>query len=112
MAVTNLSRPKPVKFSITLGTNPGPVAFQVWNVTKDETIKTDKEGNQLITSVTGKGLFDASYFTTWATGDKLIISFSGKSYGSVTLTLTSATAGSQTISAKSPTTTALPFINM
>ncbi len=111
---TTLTRPKPIAFSITVGANPGPIAFEAWNIRTGEVIQKDKAGQWLKTNVAGKGSLDASWFVTsgWQTGDKIIISYAGKTYGSGSITLTASTSGSQKISAISAVTTALPAFNM
>ena len=107
---TILSRPKPIAFSISAAS--GPIRFEVWNVTQGEIIKTDNDEKTLETSATGKGSFDMSWFTSWVVGDKIIVSYAGKTYGGASLTLTSASVGSQKISAITAVTTALPAFNM
>lgn len=111
-APTTLSRPKPIGFTAASGYAVG-TAFEAFNATTGETIRKDSTGKLLTIGSTRNGSFDMSWFSSWSSGDKLIVMFAGGAYGSGNLTLTNDTNSSQKIAtAITATTTALPGVNL
>ena len=111
---TSLERPKLVRFRVTnvRGRN----AFSAWLLTSAgatrQKLTEDPNGNTLVLSSEGRGVVDMSWFTTWTTGDKLIIKVAGYAYGSGNIILTSTASGGQNIGTITGVTTALPGLSL
>ena len=112
---TSLNRPKPIGVDIDSSFGEQ-VSFQAWlikaNNSASELISSDDANNRIFTGDKRKGTLQMSWFNvlTWEEGDKVIVSFAGKAYGSGSVVLSG--TGSQKISQITGVTTALPGVNM
>ncbi len=113
---TTLTRPKVIGVSTSGMAGGQGFTAKLYNSSGElrETIYVDKTGNRntLRLSQGGKAAVDMSWFNTWTAGDKLVVSFTGKVFGSGSVVLTSASSGKQSISQITGISTTMPGVDM